>query len=369
MLVDCINPLVLADGDIAEWRSLLAADPNLASPYLTPDWAQFVARRRPDARVAVFRNVDGSAAGFLPVQRSSAYAALPVGGPVCDYQAMIGPPGLDLSLAVRALDVGRIDFTAGIKDSPLASHLLTTDAGRVVCFRDGWDAWAEERQAAGSKAVQHARKKLLKLMRDHDKGAVTIEPFSTDSHAFDELILWKREQMWREGVTDIFERAWINALVRDTFASSPTDRNFGGALFVLRVNRRPAAALFCLRARRLLHAWFSACDRRYTEYSPGEILIAETIRAAAQAGFTELDLGMGDQGSREEFANATRPVGAGFIGRPSLSSAARAAEFQVRALVEMLPVGKARRWPAMAMRRLDIARGLRPAADWDREAA
>src|SRR5215510_3979688 len=113
------------DGDIAAWRELLAADEAFTSPYLTPDWAQFVARRRPDARVAVFRNVDGSAAGFLPVQRSSSYAALPIGGPVCDYQAMIGPAGLDLSLAVKALDVGRIDFTAGIKDSPLAPYLLT----------------------------------------------------------------------------------------------------------------------------------------------------------------------------------------------------------------------------------------------------
>jgi hypothetical protein len=46
---------------------------------------------------------------------------------------------------------------------------------------------------------------------------------------------------------------------------------------------------------------------------------------------------------------------------------ARAAEFRVRALVEHLPVGRIRQWPARAMRSLDFARGLRGAED--REAA
>jgi hypothetical protein len=36
----------------------------------------------------------------------------------------------------------------------------------------------------------------------------------------------------------------------------------------------------------------------------------------------------------------------------------KAAQFQMRALVESLPVGRARQWPAKAMRRLDIERGL-----------
>jgi CelD/BcsL family acetyltransferase involved in cellulose biosynthesis len=365
--VDCINPLVLADRDIAEWRSLLSRDEALASPFLTPDWAQFVARRRPDARVAIFRNVDGSAAAFLPVQRSSSYAALPAGGAMCDYQALIGPAGLDLSLAAKALDVGRIDFTAGMKESALAPHILANDVGYVARFPDGFDAWAEAREAAGFKAALRARKQLMKLMRDHDKGAVTIEPFSTDIHAFDEMILWKREQLWRQGLPDIFERAWINTLVRDTFSSSPQNLDFGGALFVLRVNRRPAGALFCLRARRAMHAWLVSHDRRYEEYSPAVILIAEAIRAAAEQGYVELDLGLGDRRLKEPFANVLRPVGAGFVGRPGLSSMTRAAEFQVRALVEMLPVGRIRQWPAKAMRSFDIARGLRAAAD--REAA
>src|SRR5262245_36686014 len=103
MRVESLNPLELTDGDVAHWRALLAADSTFTSPYLTPDWAQAVARRRSDALVAVFRNQDESPVAFLPVQRSGAFAALPLGGPVCDYQALIGPRDIDVPLAAKAL--------------------------------------------------------------------------------------------------------------------------------------------------------------------------------------------------------------------------------------------------------------------------
>ncbi len=357
MRVDCINPLALSDTDIAQWRGLLAANPAWTSPYLTPDWAQFVARQRPDARVCVYRNEFGIAQAFLAVQRPTAVTAVPVGGPVCDYQALIGPDGLDLSFALKALNVGRIDFTAGLKDGPLKDRLFTGDAGHLVRFDHGFDAWANERAAAGSKVVSRTRKKLGKLTRDND-GRVAIEAFSTDRRAFDRLITWKREQYARTDVTDIFDHGWIELLVRDTFAAPARNPNFGGAMFVLRVKGQPAAVLFCLRARKTLHAWFVAHDAQLSEYSPGLVIFIEAIKAAAAAGYTELDLGPGDYQFKQSLANASRTIGSGFIGRPGLSAAFKAAQFQVRAIVEALPVGRIRQWPAKAMRRLDIQAGL-----------
>jgi CelD/BcsL family acetyltransferase involved in cellulose biosynthesis len=366
MRVDTISPLVLSDGDLAVWRELLAADPALTSPYLTPDWACAVARRRPDTRVAVWRRDDGAAAGFLAVQGASAHAAMPAGGPVCDYQALVGPAALDISLAARAFEVGRIDLTAGLNDNAVGACLMTEDVGHVVRFPEGWDAWCAERQAAGSKVVSRARKRLSKLTRDHERGAVAFEAFSADQAAFDTLINWKREQMNRTGVTDIFEHAWIDGLVRDSFASPASDPHFGGAMFVLRLGGQPIAVLYCLRAGKALHAWFVAHDPKFGDYSPGLIIFAEAIKAAAAQGFVEMDLGPGDYRFKESFANYGRPIGSGFIGRPGLSSAFKAAQFQMRALVESLPVGRAKQWPAKAMRRHDIARGL--AAPQDRAA-
>jgi CelD/BcsL family acetyltransferase involved in cellulose biosynthesis len=356
--VECVNPLDLADGDIAAWRLMLANDPELTSPYLTPDWAQAVAHRRSDALVAIFRGADSRPLAFLPVQRANGACAMPAGGPVCDYQALVSHKDwtFDISQAAHALDVGRIDLTAGLKNNAVSEFLQTEDVGHVARFAEGWDAYCADRQAAGSKIISRTRKKFTKFKRDHDD-QVEIEAFSRDVSAFDTLIMWKREQMWRTGVYDIFEHGWINQLVRDTFTMTPT-ASFGGAMFVLRVRGRPAAVLYCLQARAALHAWFVAYDPRYADYSPGQILFIEAIRAAAAAGFTEMDMGPGDYRFKESIANAGRPIGAGFIGRPGLAAAYRAAQFQMRAFVEGLPVGRMRDWPAKAMRRLDIARGL-----------
>jgi CelD/BcsL family acetyltransferase involved in cellulose biosynthesis len=359
MRVESLHAQDLTDGDIAAWRRLASADPELSSPYLTPGWAMLVARHRGNVRIAVWRDEAGAPQGFLPVQLG-VRAAMPAGGPICDYQALIAPrdAALDLSEGVKALNVGRIDLTAGLRNNAIAPCLLTEDVGHVVRFANGWDGWCAERQAAGSKVVSRVRKKFSKLMRDHDKGAVAFEPFSTDAAAFNTLLAWKREQMKRTGVTDIFEHAWIDALVRESFATPVTQAGFGGAMFVLRVRGAPIAVLYCLRAENALHAWFIAYDPAFAGYSPGLILFAEAIRASALAGFTEMDLGPGDYRFKESFANHARPIGSGFIGRPGFASAFKAAQFQMRALVESLPVGRAKRWPAKAMRRLDIANGL-----------
>ncbi len=311
MRVDAVNPADLDAGDIAAWRRLLLAQSELSSPYLTPDWTLAVAGRRADVKVAVFRDEDDRILGFLPVQRPNAVAAMPVGGPVCDYQALIGPANatFDLRLAARALDVGRIDLTSGLRDTAVGAHLMTEDHGHVALFPDGWEAWCADKQAAGSKVVGRARKKLAKFRRE--AGApVEVEAFSRDAAAFEQLIAWKREQMARTGVHDIFSHDWIAGLVRDIF-EQPANASFGGAMFVLRVGDEPAAVLFCLQARAALHAWFVAYDPQYAEHSPGQILFLEAIRAAADAGFTEMDLGPGDYRFKASLANTQRAVGAG----------------------------------------------------------
>lgn len=364
MRVESVQPGDLTDGEIAAWRALLAADPELTSPYLTPDWAQLVARHRADVRIALWRDEAGVPQAFLPVQRTSAYAALPAGGPICDYQALVSAPDaeLDLSHATRALAVGRIDLTAGLRNNAVAPALLTHDAGHVVRFADGWQGWCDARQAAGSRTIVRTRKKLSKLTRDLG-GDVSFEAFSRDPEAFETLIRWKREQMRRTGVTDLFEHDWIDGIVRGAFAASADDPHFGGAMFVLRAKGQPAAVLFCLRAGKALHAWYVAHDAQWSAYSPGLIVFVEAICAAAEAGFTELDLGPGDYQFKESLANHSRPIGAGFIAGNGLSAALKGAQFQIRALVEGLPVGRVRQWPAKAMRRLDVARGLSPPQD------
>ncbi|MEZ5939305.1 MAG: GNAT family N-acetyltransferase [Hyphomonadaceae bacterium] len=354
---DVVRPLDLSAADIAAWRTLQAAHDPLISPYLTPEWAQLVARHRPDARVVVFRDRD-RAVGFLPVQLAPGSAALPAGGPICDYQAIVGPADrkFDLSAAARALGVGRIDFTYGLKDSAVGDRLFTSEKAYVTRFADGWQAWRAERKSAGTRIVSRTEKNIRRLTRDRG-GQVTLEAFSTDAAAFEQMITWKRAQYAKSGVWDIFERDWIDGLIRESFAMERTP-DFGGAFFVLRHDGKMIAGLYCLQTADRLHAWFTSYDPHYAEYTPGVAVFLETIRTASEAGFKELDLGVGAMRYKESLANRYREVGSGFSGRPGLATVRRAAEFGVRNLVEVLPLGPARQWPGKAMRRLDIAAGM-----------
>lgn len=106
MRLETIHPNELGPVECARWRAHQKAQPELQSPYLTPEWARIIGAARDDARVCVID--DG--AGFFAAQRLSRFAAMGAGAPISDYQAVVGEPGLTVSAAAlcRALKVGRI---------------------------------------------------------------------------------------------------------------------------------------------------------------------------------------------------------------------------------------------------------------------
>jgi CelD/BcsL family acetyltransferase involved in cellulose biosynthesis len=360
MKAEAVHPSQLSEADLAAWRAIRAADARWSTPYLSPEWAQAVGRVRADARVVLFR--DGErAVGFLPVQRPNGFAAVPAGGAICDYQAIVAASEtvIDPQLAARALGVGRIDMPCALAACSQTGGEVGS-GGHLVAFAQGWDAYGAELKARGSKVLSRADKRLRKMGRDTTaagQGEVSFEAFCADEAVFNMLIGWKREQYARTGVKDIFAHDWVDTLVRDTFRR-PSNDDFGGAMFVLRVGGKPVSILYCLRSGRALHAWFTAYDPEWAEHSPGLLTFVEAIRASAATGFTEMDLGPGDYQFKESLATGVRAAAPAFIGAPSVSAALRAAEFGVRRMAESLPLGRASQWPGKAMRRLDILAGL-----------
>ena len=113
MQIDVVRPSALSAADLARWSALQAADPALDSPFLSPGWALAVegaqVSLRGDIKVAVVR--DGAEAkAFLPA-RVVGGVAMPVGAPMCDYQAVIAEPGFsaDARCLLRALGVHRLE--------------------------------------------------------------------------------------------------------------------------------------------------------------------------------------------------------------------------------------------------------------------
>ena len=361
MWAEALEPLSLSTADLNVWRQLQRADNRLSSPYLTPEWAQTVNKYRTDARVVIIREDDGSPVGFLPVQASSPICALPLGGPICDYQAIVSKHGtrFDSALILDALNTLRVDFSCVIGDhSATENYLCIPDQGHVVRFPDGWSAYEEKRKEAGSSVLKRARKKLNRFRREF--GNVTFESFVHDDDAFQELLKWNRVQHQETQTTDVLSRAWIRYIVEAVYAERGPQ--FGGELFLMRAGGELAAALFCIRAGKTLHAWFVGHNHRFDAYSPGLLLFVETIKSAAEAGYHELDLGPGDYRFKKSLANFQRQVGPGYLGGTNLASAWRSLQFSLRQSMEDLPLGALSHAPGKAMRRMDVWRSMAPSS-------
>jgi CelD/BcsL family acetyltransferase involved in cellulose biosynthesis len=358
MQIEVLAPLDLSADDAACWARL-QDDRALISPFLSPRWAQSLARiKGPDrhqARVAVVRQ-DGESVGFLAA-RVSRFSAMAPGAPLCDYQGAVTDRRvrIDPRRLVAALKVARLDFDKLMADqSAFRPYMRGAAASQVIDLRAGHDAYAADRRNAGTDILKDCAKKRRKLEREH--GTVVFTAASTAEADFDQLIAWKRAQYAATNQTDIFDAGWPLELLRSLFHSQ--DSAYRAILFTLHADGKLIAAHLALCTPKVVHAWFIAHDPGFCRYSPGLILMADVIRWAADRGVLELDLGSGDYRFKLSLANRTRAIAHGFVGLPSASSLVRDAAYRVREMAEALPLGSASALPGKAMRRLDVIRSL-----------
>ncbi len=359
MDIEVFRPERLAPSDLERWSELRHAV-GQTSPFLSPHWVLECARAGgPDARrarIAVLRE-NGRPVGFLSA-RVSRFAAQPVGAPLCDYQAAAVEIGrsFDPRAVVRALGVGRLDFDTHLASQPeIAPFVRGRAVSHVVCLREGYDAYARNRRAAGSDVLQDCAKKRRKIARE--LGEVRFTAGSAALADFEALIAWKRQKYADTRQTDLFETAWPFRLLQNLWSAPAGD--IRGLLFTLHAGERLVAAHYALSDGHALHAWFIGHDEGAAKYSPGMVLIGDMLRWAGEQGYQEFDLGSGGYRFKHSLANLQREVAFGYVGRPSPATAYRAAAYGLREVAERLPLGRVSSWPGKAMRRVDIWRGLR----------
>lgn len=359
MRIDVVRPLDLQPAELDAWRRIQAARPELASPYLAPDWMLALARAGgPDARcgrVAVLRN-EGRTVGFFPA-RVGPFTAMPAGTPLCDYQGVVAEAGVEvdpLELA-RALGVQRLDLINALSDPPtFTPHFKGCGASHLIDLSGGLDAYAAARKAAGSGILADTAKKKRRL--EKEVGELRFTPVSQSGEDWAESIAWKRMQYAATRQTDIFATPWVGAFLQ---ILREQQGPFGARLFTLHAGERLAATHIALRNGPVLHAWFIAHEEAMSRHSPGVVLMVEMMRWAAENGVREFDLGPGAYRFKTSLANGSRSVGHGYVGRASPAAAGRWAQYKVRRVAEALPLGRFSHLPGKAMRRVDIWRGLR----------
>lgn len=359
MEFDLVRPQDLSAARMARWADLQAQDLALDSPFLGPDWARAVERvKGEDAgiRVAIARDA-GRDIGFFSFARG-AYTAIPTGGAMCDYQAMVAETGAVIPARplIKALGVQRLDFSQMIAgQQTFAPHERGQAQSYVIDVPDGYAAYEAARRAAGSSILKDCDKKRRKAERE--VGPVSFQAFSRSTADFERLIEWKRAKFRATDQTDIFDSPWTLRLVQDLFESR--DPDFGGVLYTLHLGDKLAAVHLHLRSRRTVHGWLIAHDPQFERYSPGILLFQDILRWMDGTPYDRLDLGHGDYRFKRELATGVQTIAHGFVGVLSPASLVRGAAYQVRAVAEALPLGRVSELPGKAMRRMDQWRGLR----------
>ena len=319
MDISVCRPGDLSAADRAAWSSLQAkahlhGSPQLANPFLSPEFALALGRCRVGARIAVVRDGEGVPAAFFPFQRGAFGVGRAIGLGVSDCQGVVHRPGFtwDARELLRACRLAVWEFDHLTEGQPGFDEGITGSfASPVVELDHGFDTYLTELRARSPKFVRSTLYKGRKLGRR--VGEVRYVHDERDPAALRTLMAWKSAQYRRTGRSDRFAHAWIVRLAEHLFHTR-TDR-FAGQLSVLYAGERPVAAHFGLRSDRVHTCWFPAYDQEFARYSPGLVMHLRMIEAAAGEGISYVDLGRGQKEYKDSLKTRELVVHEGWVTR------------------------------------------------------
>ncbi|MFJ4702186.1 GNAT family N-acetyltransferase [Streptomyces sp. NPDC088768] len=296
------RPGTLTEADRAVWSALQAkapqnGAPELANPFLSPEFALAFAHHRRGVRIGVVRE-NGDPVAFLPFQHGAGGVGRAIGLGLSDCQGLVHGP--DFLVEPRALlrglglNVYEFDHLAG-ESQPFAAHASGRFASPVLDVGEGWGPTLEALRRRSPRFTRTTLAKERKLEREH--GELRYAHDERDPAALATLMRWKSAQYRRTGRGDRFAHAWVSGLAGRLLQT--TAPGGAGLLSVLYAGERPVAAHFGLRSAHVLACWFPAYDPAYAKYSPGLVLHLRMARAAAAEGIAYLDLGRGPQEYKE----------------------------------------------------------------------
>ncbi|MER6347452.1 GNAT family N-acetyltransferase [Streptomyces sp. NPDC001595] len=318
MDVSVYRPGELSAADRAEWTAFQAkahlhGSPELANPFLSPEFAIAVGRYRRGVRIAVVRE-GGEPAAYFPFQRTAAGVGRAIGLGVSDAQGVVHRPGFtwDARELLRACGLAVWEFdhlVAGQR--PFEAGASAAFPSPVMDVDQGYETYLAGLRERSPKFTRTTLAKERRLGQDASGlGYVHDE---RDPAVLRVLMEWKSAQYRRTGRSDRFAQAWITDLVRHLFHTR-TER-FAGVLSVLYAGGKPVAAHFGLRSERILACWFPAYDPAFARYSPGLVLHLRMAEAAAAEGVAQLDLGRGQKEYKDSLKTRELQVSEGWVTR------------------------------------------------------
>ncbi|MFE0105056.1 GNAT family N-acetyltransferase [Streptomyces sp. NPDC059009] len=330
------RPGELTEADRLSWTALqskahLNGLPELANPFLSPEFTLAMGQVRRGVRIAVLRE-DGEPAAFFPFQRSTTGVGRAIGLGVSDCQGLVHRPGFtwDARELLRACGLAVWEFDHLVEgQAPFAAGASGSYPSPVMDLDQGYEAYLAQLREQSPKFTRTTLAKQRKLGRDH--GEVRYVHDERDPERLRTLMAWKSAQYRRTGRSDRFAHEWITRLVQRLFHTRTAP--FAGVLSVLYAGDVPVAAHFGLRSERILACWFPAYDPAFSKYSPGLILHLRMAEAAAADGIAYLDLGRGVKEYKDSLKTRELAVSEGWVAlRHPVAIGHRARRAPVRAL-------------------------------------
>ncbi len=316
----------------AEWDALLEASPA-DCVFLTWEWLfawwkhlsagkklSLIAARRDGALIALapLALAPGRPLGFFP-----ALEFLGAGSAGSDYLDLIVRRGAEReALDALAEHLMKKNIALDLRQLSRASSAGAALASRLD-ERDGWSAvetatevcpfidltgrsWSSYLASLGSQHRYNFNRRLKNLHKLFD---VRFEPAESEAERREalEILIALHHMRWRgRGGSDGLHTPALLAF-HEEFTRLALARGWL-RLFVLRLDGRPAAALYGLRYGRVFYFYQSGLDPDYAKHSVGLVAMGLAIRSAIEEGAAEYDLLHGSEAYKFQWAHATREL-------------------------------------------------------------
>lgn len=316
MRVEVLDIKALPDHLTDRWRALQARTDAFGSPLMGPDFAQFVARYRDNARVAIGFDGDNAIA-FFPFHRVKNGYVRAIGAPFCDYQAIVSDPLATFTgeaflagAAIEAIALTSLSDPHNVFDK---RALSVVEAHRIDCQNDG-EAFAETLRASNPKWAKNLRRLTNKM--DRELGAVRLVVHDTNEASFDAMMAIKVAQFHQTGITNVLRSKWVRNFMADLYHCR--DKDFGGCMVSLYAGDKFVAGHFGVRQGDWFHPWIASTCPLSHPYSPGIIFLSEITRQSDKHGLRIIDLSAGHGHYKSQFCRNPTLVHAGIVGaKPS----------------------------------------------------
>jgi len=309
----------LGAAESAIWRSFQRVQPELGSPYMSPELAVVAGGVRPGTRVAILEDA-GEIVGFFPFERKALGYGLPVAPGLAGCQGVVHAPDAvwNAHELLRECGLGVWEFDHLVDgQKPFERFQVLRAKAPIIDLSDGSAAVLAVLRRRSTRVAKKLPKERRRLERDF--GPMRFEFEATDPDRLQMLMAWKSDQYRATGRADQFSRPWVRSLVTDLFdLRSP---HFSLVLSVLYAGDHPVAADAYLRRGGVMSGWFTAYDPEFARYSPGLLLRLALIEQASAQGVRRIELGRGTYEHKELFKTSDLIVGEGKVLRPSAGAA------------------------------------------------